>query len=762
VKPRRKEKRKSEMRDITSQMSSMNTAFSTRYDPLASRYGGALMNNPYMNGDDDEGMYRLKYERTINELDEAKRRLVSQHEDDLEQMMMIKKQMEKKLNEAYEEVDEQKRDSAQWKNKYKKVQNEMDDTRILLEEQNEKNELLERKFRKVDSELIEIQQEILREANIRGMLENDMEMLRQEKSKLTQEIHTLKLDVETKETKIKGLLRELDDLRNDTSCEDEARKLKKQKQDLENRLKEQAEEIDELTGQIQVLESTKTKLEMTMTQLKNEHQKQLEMKDEEIEDVKAAFAKKLKVLEQQLEQEHEDRIGFLREKHELESRIAGLQDMLEVSAEQESIVAKLRKDLKRAKALLKDAHCVAENTQTDGTSNIIMKQLKQQLEEAEYNRAAAVKAKQSREAELNDVQSQLDDMARNRKLAEDRCSKLGREKSELTAQLQENEDELADVIRKYKTSVSTISQDQITIQSQSSQIQELELEGKKLREQLADITRRLEDLDKNKGKEETASTADIQKLEIKCKELETKLELEKTTKGRMESHISRQTDVIESLQKDLEELAVKEKKGVDEQKKLAASVRSVREEMATLQTKETETNHKKSEVEKQLEVVEAEKLALKNQLKLAQTRIESLQKALKGEDSEEEEEMTSFMEHHRRAMSVTRARSMTRELSVGRELRSSSMTRDIRASTCQPRDIRASMPRDILTTGRDTRDIKSMSRDIRASVAREFESATRDYLTTRVEEIKEPQQSTSVTSPTVAKETPFESIAEVD
>merc|ERR1719342_834262 len=109
---------------------------------------------------------------------------------------MMKKQMEKKLNEAYEEVDENKRDSAQWKNKYKKAQGEMDDTRILLEEQNEKNELLERKFRKVDSELIEIQQEILREANIRGMLEKDMETLRQEKSKLTDEIHTLRLDVE--------------------------------------------------------------------------------------------------------------------------------------------------------------------------------------------------------------------------------------------------------------------------------------------------------------------------------------------------------------------------------------------------------------------------------------------------------------------------------------------------------------------------------------------------------------------------------------
>ena len=55
----------------------------------------------------------------------------------------------------------------------------------------------------------------------------------------------------------------------------------------------------------------------------------------------------------------------------------------------------------------------------------------------------------------------------------------------------------------------------------------------------------------------------------------------------------------------------------------------MREELASVQTKETETNHKKSEVEKQLEVMESEKSSLKNQLKLAQTRIESLQKALK-------------------------------------------------------------------------------------------------------------------------------------
>ena len=47
---------------------------------------------------------------------------MEQHEEDLEQTLMMKKQMEKKINEAFEEVDENKKDSAQWKNKYKKVQ----------------------------------------------------------------------------------------------------------------------------------------------------------------------------------------------------------------------------------------------------------------------------------------------------------------------------------------------------------------------------------------------------------------------------------------------------------------------------------------------------------------------------------------------------------------------------------------------------------------------------------------------------------------
>ena len=40
---------------------------------------------------------RVKYERAMADLDFAKRRLLEQHEEDLEQTMVLKKQLEKKV-----------------------------------------------------------------------------------------------------------------------------------------------------------------------------------------------------------------------------------------------------------------------------------------------------------------------------------------------------------------------------------------------------------------------------------------------------------------------------------------------------------------------------------------------------------------------------------------------------------------------------------------------------------------------------------------
>ena len=59
--------------------------------------------------------------------------------------------------------------------------------------------------------------------------------------------------------------------------------------------------------------------------------------------------------------------------------------------------------------------------------------------------------------------------------------------------------------------------------------------------------------------------------------------------------------------------------------------RDLREEVANVQTREMELSHKKSDLEKQLELSEAETLTVKNELKIALRRIDDLQAAIGGE-----------------------------------------------------------------------------------------------------------------------------------
>lgn len=48
--------------------------------------------------DVDDGLLRIKYQQAMQELDHTKRRLMEQHETDLEQTMVLKKMLEKKVS----------------------------------------------------------------------------------------------------------------------------------------------------------------------------------------------------------------------------------------------------------------------------------------------------------------------------------------------------------------------------------------------------------------------------------------------------------------------------------------------------------------------------------------------------------------------------------------------------------------------------------------------------------------------------------------
>ena len=348
-------------------------------------------------------------------------------------------------------------------------------------------------------------------------------------------------------------------------------------------------------------------------------------KEDELEDTRASAAKRIKNLEQQLEAEHEEKLSFVRERHDLEGKIMTLKDAID-HGNSEDEVKKLRKDLKRSKALLKDAQLMLEKQNQDGMNKIILRQLKTQLEDAEFARTAALKARGNIELELVETNSMLEDTTRSKTDLEEKLVKVSRERADLAQQVKENDEEMVELMKKYKASVSACSVDQITIQDQALTIQQLETERNRAQEMLAEMEVKL---DHFKG--EQVSVAQHRRLELKLRELESKLELEHTSKARLETQIGRLKEVIDGLNKDNENLRSREKSCNDELKKVNKVLREVKEEKSTLQGKDSEYTQKKLDFEKQLELAEAETIAVRNELKIAQRRIEDLQVAIQGD-----------------------------------------------------------------------------------------------------------------------------------
>ncbi|XP_044737974.1 unconventional myosin-XVIIIa isoform X3 [Chrysoperla carnea] len=580
-------------------------------------------------GEGDTSVYKAKYERAVRELEFTRRRLQQQHEDDLEQLVGLKKQLEKKLSDAYEEVEEQRQVVGQWKRKVQKLTSEMNDLRLLIEEQNARNNLLEKKQRKFDSETQLLQDEVRQEKQQKDRLSREKDILLAEKYTLESNLADVRLELELKEERLNSLQQEYNDITFGGKSDDEVTTLRKQKQDAERRVHEQEEELDDLAGQVQMLEQAKVRLEMSLEQQRKESRREAQQRDDELEEVRCNAQKKVKALEAQLENEHEERTLLLREKHSLERRLAETAEAGRTERQgDEALLQRLKRDLRRTKALLRDAQTMLERNKADNPGKAVIRQLRNQLDDLECARAAAVKAKQTLEGELSDVQSQLDDAHRQKAEAEERANIANRERTDLRTQLEENEEELAEVLKKYRATVQQLSTEQMALQEQISINSDIEAERNSLKEQLAELTMKLEAME-TLG--DPSSSAQAKRMELRAKELESKLEFEQTTRARLEVQITRLKEATDKLQTDLAHARTKEAQAQDNLRKLQRSLRELREEHTALATRENESLQKRKELEKKLESSEAETVAARADLRLALQRIDDLQAAIQGE-----------------------------------------------------------------------------------------------------------------------------------
>ena len=585
--------------------------------------------------DGNDSVYKDRYERVLRELDFTKKRLQKQHEEELELEHNLKKAVEKRLHDAIEDGEDQRRQLAASKKKAARLAAEMQDTKLHLEEQMTRNNELERKQRRFDSELSKVQEEVRTEKSVRERLQREKDELVSKNFTLEQDITRMKDDLESVTERCDRLDKELIDvtLSGSKSGGSEVTTLKMAKNELEAKLKDQEEELDEQAGQIQQLEQTKIRLSMNYERTSKQHQKELEEKDEEMEEMRYSTQKKVKHYENQLEEEYDEKKKLMSEKKELERQIQELGAMTN-NRDRES-EKRLRRDLRKTRALLKDAEIVIQKqTGAEGMKSTI-RQLRNTLDDKEFACSAAVKAKKTMELEIDDLQQQLDDLSKAKTEAENKSLSLLREKAELQSRAEETEEDLSDVMRKYKAVVQQQSVDQISMTDNLRQIEELTTEKDKYRQEVDHLQSRLKDLEEN-SIEKTVKL----RLEARIRELENKLELETTTKHRIEVTLSRLKEQVEKLNEEKNTLNFSKTQADDNFKRSQRQLRELREEFSDVQKRELEYGHKNSELENKVVELETDYQQNHSDLKLAFKRISDLQSALQ-EDIDSDDSLLS-------------------------------------------------------------------------------------------------------------------------
>uniref|UniRef100_A0A8D1WBD9 Unconventional myosin-XVIIIa n=1 Tax=Sus scrofa TaxID=9823 RepID=A0A8D1WBD9_PIG len=553
--------------------------------------------NGEVDDEDTGGEWRLKYERAVREVDFTKKRLQQEFEDKLEVEQQNKRQLERRLGDLQADSDESQRALQQLKKKCQRLTAELQDTKLHLEGQQVRNHELEKKQRRFDSELSQAHEEAQREKLQREKLQREKDTLLAEAFSLKQQLEEKDMDIAGFTQKVVSLEAELQDISSQES-KDEASlaKVKKQLRDLEAKVKDQEEELDEQAGTIQMLEQ-------------------------------------LKQMEVQLEEEYEDKQKVLREKRELESKLATLSD--QVNQRDFESEKRLRKDLKRTKALLADAQIMLDHLKNNAPSKREIAQLKNQLEESEFTCAAAVKARKAMEVEIEDLHLQIDDIAKAKTALEEQLSRLQREKNEIQNRLEEDQEDMNELMKKHKAAVAQASRDLAQMNDLQAQLEEANKEKQELQEKLQALQSQVEFLEQS-----MVDKSLVSRQEAKIRELETRLEFERTQVKRLESLASRLKENMEKLTEERDQRTAAENREKEQNKRLQRQLRDTKEEMGELARKEAEASRKKHELEMDLESLEAANQSLQADLKLAFKRIGDLQAAIEDEmESDENEDL---------------------------------------------------------------------------------------------------------------------------
>ncbi|CAK6977438.1 PREDICTED: unconventional myosin-XVIIIb isoform X2 [Scomber scombrus] len=568
------------------------------------------------------------------------RRRLKQTEEKLEAERETRQQLDTKVAALQTQLEQSRRSVTELKRHGRRVTSDLQDARVLTDSLQSRMHELDRKQRRFDSELTQALEEADNERE-------QKDKVFQENIALGAEIYSLRHNLQESQSEVGRLQKQKEELCaqiRDLSlpvdlATDSLPDLKKQLRLLEGQASERAEEVIKLTANIQQQQQIHMRFEMEMERMKQIHQKELEDKEEELEDVHKSSQRRLRQLEMQLEQEYEEKQMVIHEKHDLEGLIATLCD--QVGHRDFDVEKKLRRDLKRTHALLADAQLLLTTVDSPGQnlpngSKEQIERLHCQLEECEARRLEAENIQTTLSQELDNTQNELENICKQKSMVDEQLALLQHEKVDLLKRLEEDQEDLNELMKKHKALIAQSSNDISQIRELQAELEEVKKQRHSLQEELQQSVSRVQFLESS-----TVGRSIVSKQEARVCDLENKLEFQRGQVKRFEVLVLRLRDSVVRLGEELEQSAQTEARERENARYYLQRLQDMRLEMEDLTQREQDSGRRRMELEMQVEELSAVRQTLQADLETSIRRIVDLQAALEEVESSDESDTES-------------------------------------------------------------------------------------------------------------------------
>ncbi|NXT55979.1 MY18B protein, partial [Pluvianellus socialis] len=527
-----------------------------------------------------------------------------------------------RLGEAQAACEAAKKVSQQLRRRCRRLACELEDARVLAESQQSRSHELEKKQKKFDLQLAQALGESVFEKSLREKVSQENTSIRWEMGKLQRSLEQKEAEVASLTQRVTMLAGRVQELSTPSALDARAvPALRKQVWDLEASAAEQRKELERQTAAVDHLEQLHQRLELEIERMKQIHQKELEDKEEELEDVQQSCQRRLRQLEMQLEQEYEEKQMVLHEKQDLEGLIGTLCE--QIGHRDFDVEKRLRRDLRRTRALLADVQLLLAAPGEPGASAQELERLRKQLEESEAKCAEAQRSQQTAALELENLHTEMETLSRNKTLVDEQLYQLQHERVDLLKRIDEDQEDLNELMAKHKALIAQSATDIAQIRDLQTQVEDVKKEKQSLQEKLLAAQARAARLEQS-----PAERSIVSRQEARIRDLESQLDFQAVQMKRFEVLVLRLRDSIIKMGEELEKAAESEAREKENTRYYQRRMEEMKADMDELVQRELESSRRRVELEQQLAELVAVRQVLQADLGTSIRRIADLQVAL--------------------------------------------------------------------------------------------------------------------------------------